>query len=216
MKKKRGEERRKGRTTSESLTLSSWANLTSLASSPIPLAARASCKAVTLMFWEVKARATERIRLPSDVASFSTMELGSRRQLSQCPHGVLSSAQEKSAEEKCLSPLSVPRFFFSGQWSFKRAWRTLTFGTLSDPSKTRSCCGPLRAVREPVKACERTTPYLAAANPYRPSYLPCAEHHEGDSIVYNLHPSRRVPHGQTLDRTSRAISRNVLPMSERF
>ena len=104
-----------GRTTSESATLSALARLSAFEYLSVPLALRASCTPVIFILLEAKPRATRSTRLPSDVASFSTIEAGSRRQLSQCPHGVLSSAQEKSDEEKCLSSLSALRlsFFFS-------------------------------------------------------------------------------------------------------
>lgn len=105
------------RTRSESITLSLWARLSVLARSPLPLAVRASCAAVKLVSREARARAMASTRLASDVTSFWTTVAGSRRQLSQCPQGVLSLAHEKSVEEKCLLSLSVSihDFCFSGQ-----------------------------------------------------------------------------------------------------
>ena len=50
------------------------------------------------------------------------------------------------------------------------------------------------------------TTHLPAPSPYLTSYLVYAERLESDSIIYNLRPSHHVLPGQTLDKTSRAIS----------
>ena len=120
--------RRKGRRTrGESVTLSLRERLSFLARSPFPLAVRTSWKAVILVSRDAKARAMASTCLASDVTSFWTTVAGSRRQLSQCPHGVLSSAQENSAEEKCLSPFVRIMLAFFSFGLEKRALRKCRF-----------------------------------------------------------------------------------------
>ena len=110
--------RRTGRTWCESITRSPGARSSDLDSLSSPLAVRASCRAVKLVFLEAKVRATASTRLASDVTSFSTTKVGSRIQLSQCPHGVLSSAEEMSDEERCLSSLSASQHYIF-EWTRK-------------------------------------------------------------------------------------------------
>lgn len=198
---------RKGRRTRvESVTLSFRARLSCLARSPFPLAVRASCTAVTLVLRDAKARAMDSTCLASDVTSLWTTVAGSRRQLSQCPHGVLSSAQEKSVEEKCLSSFVRITFaFFFGL--DKHALCKRRFSALFQiQAKFYHAVGLFMPCVSSVEYAIIETTHLPAPSPYLTSYLVYAERLESDSIIYNLRPSHHVLPGQTLDKTSRAIS----------